>query len=634
MSCRSRGPVGAAWLFGAVLVILLATLPPQPGTTSGNFFRSVLPRNLKWDDVVKNLLLYCPLGVVLGARAASAWTAAGAAASVSLATELLQYAIPGRDPAARDVVANTLGALLAYSGVRCTPVSARAVNGLAAIERWLVDARNPTLRRASALLFRWACAVALVFATTAALLRPAPLLIGGLAVASPFLDRSHSPMRIGSSGARDGFFNGTIDEVRIYAQARTPEQIAEDMSKAQSPTPATEPGVIAAYGFNSNTINVAHDETGRGHDGSVSSARWTPDGRFGGALRFDGVASEVVVPHVPALDVQAALTLGAWVLASEKTSAEATVIGRSDDAYYLRATSNHEPFKAAGGGRFGAMPRAAHLGEPFRAGEWTHLAMTFDGQVIRLYVNGVLSSSRVHWSPHRPERVSVNGQELAVGLVPDPAAIRNALTTVMTLETTLLCGAPQETPAPALLIGGLQSSEALALVASGGDLFIKPLSHAGRMGLASPSTRVKGAIERCAETGRLPLTIAGPIQNPRVMHEHAALRAPAPGLGSGWAFVIHADLLPAWTEVVAAAVWLALLSVPIGMWARWTVLGVASVGLVVAALLFVPTLFHVREMYGYEAAAMIVGGVLGFVARGSKGPAISWPNGLAQSGGA
>lgn len=624
--------LSAAWLVGAVFVILFATLPPQPGTTSAAFLPSLLPHNLRWRDVVQNLLLYCPLGAVLGARGTTLRRAVGASAGLSLATELLQYAIPGRDPTARDVFANSLGALVAYSAMRSTRVGPRIVAALIASERWVLQARNPDSSRASLLLLRWALTIGVVLAATAVLLRPAPLPTGGLAMATPVLDRSDGPLRIGSSGAPAGFFNGTIDEVRIYESVRTAEQIAEDMLKGGSPTARAEPGLVAVYGFNANTGNNALDETGHGHDGVVSAAGWTPEGRLGGALTFDGATSKVVVPGARTLDFGEALTLEAWVLASGKPTNEATVIGRSDDAYYLRATSNQGPFRAAGGGRFGAMPRSAHLARPFRAGEWTHLAMTYDGRLIRLFVNGMLASTRVHWSPHRTERVSLNGMELTPGLVPDAAAVRNVLTSTVTLETTLICGALEDRPAPAFLIAGLQSSEALSLVASGSDLFIKPLAWPGRLGLASPATRVSGVLNRCEPSGRLPLTITGPLQNPSVMHGHDALRVTTPGLGSGWAFAIHADLLPDWVEVMATAVWLALLAMPIGMWARWTFIGAVGLALVVMTLLYIPNLFHVRSLYAHEVTALMIGSILGIVARATSRRAMRPPDDVACSG--
>ena len=61
----------------------------------------------------------------------------------------------------------------------------------------------------------------------------------------------------------------------------------------------------------------AADGSGHGHDGAVEGAQWTPAGRFGGALRFDGVDDLVSVPDADALDLAAGGTWEAWAKPTE-----------------------------------------------------------------------------------------------------------------------------------------------------------------------------------------------------------------------------------------------------------------------------------------------------------------------------
>jgi len=53
-------------------------------------------------------------------------------------------------------------------------------------------------------------------------------------------------------------------------------------ASAQAPS-----GLIAAWGFDEGNGTVAGDGSGSGNAGSVSSAAWTTQGRFGNALVFD-----------------------------------------------------------------------------------------------------------------------------------------------------------------------------------------------------------------------------------------------------------------------------------------------------------------------------------------------------------
>ena len=50
-----------------------------------------------------------------------------------------------------------------------------------------------------------------------------------------------------------------------------------------------------------------------GHTGTLSGAAWTTQGRFGGALSFDGVNDWVTIADANDLDVTTGLTVEAWV---------------------------------------------------------------------------------------------------------------------------------------------------------------------------------------------------------------------------------------------------------------------------------------------------------------------------------
>ena len=84
------------------------------------------------------------------------------------------------------------------------------------------------------------------------------------------------------------------------------------------------------------------------------------------------------------------MTLEAWVNPSTVASRWGDVIYKGRDIYYLEATStvNGEP---AAGGTFTSSPTFGTAA--LQVGVWTHLAATYDGLNLRLYVNGVQVSS-------------------------------------------------------------------------------------------------------------------------------------------------------------------------------------------------------------------------------------------------
>jgi hypothetical protein len=81
-------------------------------------------------DMIRNVILFVPLGVLLGAwlgrRGQGAWRAILLLAAISAGFETLQLFIPVRSPSINDVIANTLGGALGVLLVRWLSASALA----------------------------------------------------------------------------------------------------------------------------------------------------------------------------------------------------------------------------------------------------------------------------------------------------------------------------------------------------------------------------------------------------------------------------------------------------------------------------------------------------------------------------
>lgn len=144
--------------------------------------------------------------------------------------------------------------------------------------------------------------------------------------------------------------------------------------------------IIAAWLFDEGSGNVVKDTSGNGNDGEIfGSAKWV-EGKFGEALFFDegktGV-DYVSVPDSDVLDIEEEITIAYWAkpesfgglrMPIKKEAVYALDISDANVALYIANPS--EAWKGPVNGK-----------TALKAGEWYHLAGTFDGETMRVFVN-------------------------------------------------------------------------------------------------------------------------------------------------------------------------------------------------------------------------------------------------------
>ena len=154
-------------------------------------------------------------------------------------------------------------------------------------------------------------------------------------------------------------------------------------------TQAASSGLAAAYSFSEGIGTSVADASGNGNVGAVGSASWVTTGRFGNALSFNGTNARVTVADSASLDLTTAMTLEAWVLPTVGGGWRDVIYKGPDDIYFLESSSSSG--RPATGGTF-ANPIYGNSALPLNV--WSHLAATYEGITLRLYVNGVQVSSR------------------------------------------------------------------------------------------------------------------------------------------------------------------------------------------------------------------------------------------------
>jgi hypothetical protein len=148
---------------------------------------------------------------------------------------------------------------------------------------------------------------------------------------------------------------------------------------------------VAAYSFDAGSGTTVADASGKGHTGTISGPTWSSAGRFGGALSFDGVNDWVTIADQNDLDLTNGMTLEAWVRPTTVSGAWRTVIfkevsGSVVYSLYAHNGSSAPASEIVTGGSF----RNAAGTSTLALNTWTHLAATYNGAQLLLYVNGTL----------------------------------------------------------------------------------------------------------------------------------------------------------------------------------------------------------------------------------------------------
>jgi hypothetical protein len=176
---------------------------------------------------------------------------------------------------------------------------------------------------------------------------------------------------------------------------------------------AEQPGLVGHWSFDEGQGSILHDHSEHQNHGQVHGARWVNCGD-GHALQFDGFDDFVDCGNHSSLDIRGPVTLSAWIRPATASAKEPGVVGKYFDSYALTLYRGGCWWYISSGGN--------NVATSLKTGQWHHVVGTFDGQRMRLYVNGVEQANK-----RSKYRQVAQGKNLLMGrVVPDPDAANAA----------------------------------------------------------------------------------------------------------------------------------------------------------------------------------------------------------------
>ncbi|MCJ7777247.1 MAG: LamG domain-containing protein [Sedimentisphaerales bacterium] len=167
-----------------------------------------------------------------------------------------------------------------------------------------------------------------------------------------------------------------------------------------------DPNLVGWWKLDDSCGTTAIDSSNYGNNGTLlGDPKWVP-GRIGGALNLDGTNDYVDCGSAAVFNINGAITLSAWVKTNDAGNGQHnSYVTKGDHSYAIKHFSGNSIEFFIYDGDW--IATTFSVDSSFN-GVWHHLAGTYDGTQVKLYIDGELRNTKDHVGPIASNAYNVN----------------------------------------------------------------------------------------------------------------------------------------------------------------------------------------------------------------------------------
>ena len=201
-------------------------------------------------------------------------------------------------------------------------------------------------------------------------------------------------------GTTDTYFNGILDDVRVYSRALSTAEIQElykmgggKINTTDTTKPTLKTGLVGHWTFDGKdtSASVAYDKSGRGNNGTRNGGTTLKSGKIGQGMKFDGSSGIITINNSVFDSFADKIVVSSWVKFNSlpANGDVQTILGKdgyaSNKGYNLQVYYDGSNYKI-----YFSIDATNNINNyPLVAGRWYHFMGVYDGANITTYVDGV-----------------------------------------------------------------------------------------------------------------------------------------------------------------------------------------------------------------------------------------------------